>query len=87
MTTTNILVWLIFGGIAGWIATIIYGNNGRVGILGNIVIGIIGAILGGWVFGFFGQTGVTGFNLWSFLVAVVGAVILLWLVNMGRKKV
>jgi uncharacterized membrane protein YeaQ/YmgE (transglycosylase-associated protein family) len=64
------------------------GTNARQGLLGNIVAGVIGGVVGGWVFGLFGGAGVTGFNLWSFVVAVVGAVIVLflWKAISGRGK-
>jgi uncharacterized membrane protein YeaQ/YmgE (transglycosylase-associated protein family) len=64
------------------------GTNARQGLLGNIIAGVIGGVVGGWVFGLFGGAGVTGFNLWSFLVAVVGAVIVLfiWKAISGRGK-
>jgi uncharacterized membrane protein YeaQ/YmgE (transglycosylase-associated protein family) len=69
--------WIILGGLAGWVASIIAGNNARQGLIGNIVVGTVGAFIGGWVFSYFGGVGVTGFNLYSFGVALVGAVILL----------
>jgi uncharacterized membrane protein YeaQ/YmgE (transglycosylase-associated protein family) len=66
----------------------IVGNNKSQGLLGSILVGIVGAFLGGWVFGLLGGSGVTGFNIWSFVVAVVGAVIvlLIWTAITGRKK-
>ena len=51
--------------------------SNRIGIVLDIVLGIVGAIVGGWIFSFFGQTGVTGLNLYSLLVAVIGAVVVL----------
>jgi uncharacterized membrane protein YeaQ/YmgE (transglycosylase-associated protein family) len=79
--------WIVLGGLAGWVASMIAGNNARQGLLGNIVVGIVGGLVGGFIFGLFGGSGVTGFNLWSFLVALVGAVILLfiWRAITGRK--
>jgi uncharacterized membrane protein YeaQ/YmgE (transglycosylase-associated protein family) len=64
----------------------IAGTNASQGLLGNIVVGVVGGLLGGFVFGLFGGSGVTGFNLWSFLVALVGAVIALfiWKAISGR---
>ncbi|MFZ5441460.1 MAG: GlsB/YeaQ/YmgE family stress response membrane protein [Myxococcota bacterium] len=73
----GICSWMVLGGFAGWLASIFAGNNARQGLIGNIVVGIIGAIVGGFVFGFFGGVGVTGFNLYSLLVATVGAIITL----------
>ncbi len=75
----GIFGWIILGGLAGWVASIIAGNNARQGLIGNIVVGIVGAFVGGWVFNHFGGVGVTGFNLYSFGVALVGAVITLFI--------
>jgi uncharacterized membrane protein YeaQ/YmgE (transglycosylase-associated protein family) len=79
MDGLGIIGWIILGGLAGWVASMIAGTNARQGLLGNILTGIVGGVLGGLLFGLLGGSGVTGFNLWSFLVAVVGAVILLLL--------
>lgn len=80
-------VWIIFGGLAGWVASMFAGTNARQGLLGNILVGIIGAILGGWIMTAFGFGDVSGFNLYSFLVAVGGSVLLLflWKLVTGRK--
>lgn len=84
----NILAWIIFGALAGWIASIIMGRNKQMGAIANIVVGIIGAFLGGWIMEFFGEEGVTGFNFSSFLVALLGAVVLLFVVGLftGRRR-
>ena len=84
----GILSWIVLGGIAGWLASIITKRNDQMGCITNIIAGIVGAGVGGWVFSLFGKTGVTGFNLPSLLVAFVGAVIVLAVVNLifGRKK-
>jgi uncharacterized membrane protein YeaQ/YmgE (transglycosylase-associated protein family) len=81
----GIIAWIIFGALAGWIASGITGDNKRMGCAMNVVIGIIGASIGGLVFNAIGGTGVTGFNIWSLFVAVVGAVILLSLINALRR--
>lgn len=81
----GIIGWIILGGLAGWIASMIQKTDGQMGILANIVVGVVGAFIGGFVFSLFGGEGVTGFNIYSFLVALVGAVILLWLVKMFRR--
>jgi uncharacterized membrane protein YeaQ/YmgE (transglycosylase-associated protein family) len=83
----SILGWIVLGGIAGWIASIITGRNDRMGCITNIAAGIVGAIVGGWIFSFFGGGGVSGFNLGSLVVAVVGAVVVLAIINLifGRK--
>lgn len=73
----SIVFWIILGGLAGWIASLIVKSNQ--GILADIVLGILGAIAGGFVISFFGQAGVTGLNIYSLIVAVFGAVILIWL--------
>ncbi len=69
--------WIFLGGLAGWAASVIAGTNARQGLIGNVVVGIVGAFVGGLVFSFFGGVGVTGFNLYSFGVALVGAVLTL----------
>jgi uncharacterized membrane protein YeaQ/YmgE (transglycosylase-associated protein family) len=78
MTTDqmSILAWIVLGLIAGFIGSKIVNKTGE-GIILDILIGIVGAFLGGWLFTKFGQPGVTGLNLWSLLVAVVGSVVLL----------
>ena len=87
MDIMGIISWIVLGGIAGWLASIITKRNSRMGCIANIIAGIVGAAVGGWVFSLFGGQGVTGFNLPSLLVAFVGAVIVLAIVNLvfGRK--
>lgn len=80
----SILLWILLGGVAGWIASMIMGTNASQGIFLNIIVGIVGASIGGFVFSFFGAAGVTGFNLYSLLVAIVGAALLLWVVKLVR---
>ena len=82
----GIIAWLILGGLSGWIASIIMNKNASMGIMANIVTGIIGAFIGGVVFNFFGHQKVTGFNFHSVLVSVVGACILLWIIGAINKK-
>ena len=74
----SILAWIVLSLIAGFIASKIYVGTGQ-GILMDIVLGIIGAVVGGYLFDMIGQTGITGFNIWSMLVAIVGAVLVLWI--------
>lgn len=83
----NILGWIVLGGIAGWLASIITGRNDRMGCITNILAGVVGGVVGGWIFSFFGGSGVTGFNFMSLVVAVVGAVVVLAIVNLifGRR--
>jgi uncharacterized membrane protein YeaQ/YmgE (transglycosylase-associated protein family) len=81
----NIILWIIFGALAGWIASIIMGRNAQMGALANIVVGIVGALIGGFVMNAFGAQGVTGFNLTSLIVAILGAIVLLFLVGLFRR--
>jgi uncharacterized membrane protein YeaQ/YmgE (transglycosylase-associated protein family) len=81
----GILLWIIFGALVGWIASIIMKTDAEQGPLLNIVVGIIGAVLGGWIMNFFGHTGTTGFNLYSFIVALVGAIVLIAIVKAIRR--
>jgi uncharacterized membrane protein YeaQ/YmgE (transglycosylase-associated protein family) len=82
----NWLVWIIFGALAGWIASIVMGKNKQMGAIANIVVGIVGAFIGGWIMSFFGAQGVTGFNLPSLLVAIGGAVVLLFVVGLVMRR-
>ena len=74
----GIILWIIFGALVGWIASAIMKTND--GVILDIVIGIVGAIIGGWLMSFFGQSGITGFNLYSFVVALLGAIVLIVIV-------
>ncbi len=78
----GIILWLVFGAIVGWIASAITGS--REGLFMDIVVGIVGSVLGGWIMSLFGNTGVTGFDLYSFIVAILGAVVLLAIVKAIR---
>lgn len=77
----GIILWIIFGALAGWVASMIVGTDRQQGALMNIVVGIVGALIGGFIMSLFGSVGVIGFNLRSFLVAILGAVILLIIVK------
>ena len=79
----SILAWIIFGAIAGWIAHLITGRGG--GLFSNIIVGIVGSFLGGFLFGLFGGGDVTGFNLSSFIVAVIGSIVLLVVLGFIKK--
>ena len=72
----SILAWIILGLIAGFIGSKIVNKSGE-GVLLDIVLGIVGAVVGGWLFNEFGHSGVTGLNLYSLLVAVIGAIVVL----------
>ena len=80
----SILAWIVLGLIAGFIGSKIVNKSGE-GIVLDIVLGIVGAIVGGWLFNRFGASGVTGVNLYSLLVAVIGAVILLVVYHAIRR--
>jgi uncharacterized membrane protein YeaQ/YmgE (transglycosylase-associated protein family) len=82
----NIIIWIIFGALAGWVASMIMKTNGQQGIIANIIVGIIGAFIGGFVAQLIGTSGVTGFNIHSFIVAVIGAVIFLAIFKTIRKR-
>ncbi|HEX4197525.1 MAG TPA: GlsB/YeaQ/YmgE family stress response membrane protein [Caulobacteraceae bacterium] len=73
----SILAWLVVGLVAGWIGSMIV-NRGGEGILMDIVLGVVGALVGGFLFNMLGHSGVTGINLYSIFVAVVGAVVVLF---------
>ncbi len=87
MDAMNVVGWVVLGGFAGWIASKFVGTDKEQGLFGNIVAGVLGGVIGGWVFSLLGGAGVTGFNIWSLLVAVVGAVIvlLIWKAVSGKK--
>ncbi len=82
----SFLIWIVFGALVGWIASMIMGTNAQQGALANIVVGILGAFIGGFVMNAFGQSGVSGFNIYSTIVAILGAVILLWLYRMFSHR-
>ena len=81
----GVIAWIILGALSGWIASIIMDKNASMGAIANIITGIIGAFIGGIVFNFFGAQKVTGLNLYSILVSVVGACILLWIIGKLNK--
>ncbi|ADI14995.1 GlsB/YeaQ/YmgE family stress response membrane protein [Truepera radiovictrix] len=85
MDIVSILLWIVFGALAGWIASLIMKTNREQGLLTDIIVGIVGAFIGGFIFNLFGATGVTGFNIGSLLVAIIGAVVLLAIVKAVRR--
>lgn len=82
----GIILWIIFGAIAGWIASLIMKTDPEQGVFLNIVVGVIGAVIGGWLMNSIGERSVTGFDLYSFLVAILGAVILIAVVKVLRRQ-
>jgi len=80
----GILLWIVFGALVGWIASLLMKTDAEQGALLNIIVGIVGAVLGGWIMSIFGNSGITGFNLYSFVVALLGAIVLIGLVRAIR---
>jgi uncharacterized membrane protein YeaQ/YmgE (transglycosylase-associated protein family) len=80
----GLIGWIVLGGVAGWLASIVTKRNNQMGCLSNIVVGIIGGVIGGWLLG----NDLTGFNISSLLTAILGAVILLVILNFltGRRS-
>ncbi|WP_068164124.1 GlsB/YeaQ/YmgE family stress response membrane protein [Rhodococcus phenolicus] len=89
MLSLSIIAWIIIGGLAGWIGSKLMGTDAQQGILLNIVVGVIGGLLGGWIFGLFGVDVESGGWIFSFITCLVGACILLFLVKLvtGRSRV
>lgn len=83
----GIITWIIFGALVGWIASIIMKENSEMGAFANIAVGILGAFLGGIIMNLLGrEESITGFNVPSFLIALLGAIILLAIVNAFNRK-
>ena len=84
----GIIIWLVMGGIVGWIASMIMGTNGRQGIILNVVVGIVGALIGGWLIGpLLGAGSINeGISVMSFIVSLIGAVILLAIVGLFQRR-
>lgn len=78
------IAWLVLGALAGWLASMLMGKDSEMGAFANITVGIVGAFIGGFIFNFIGASGVTGFNIWSVIVAVIGSCVLLYIVNKFR---
>jgi uncharacterized membrane protein YeaQ/YmgE (transglycosylase-associated protein family) len=82
----GILAWVLFGLIIGLVARWIVPGEAPGGVLADVIVGILGAVIGGWIYGLFGHAGVSGFNLPSMVCALIGAVVLLWLLRVIRPK-
>ena len=80
----SIIVWIVIGGLAGWVAGMIMKTDGS--LVKNIVTGIVGALIGGVIMSFFGAEGFTGFNLWSFVVALLGSIVLIAVINLFTSR-
>ena len=85
----NFLLWLIAGALVGWLASIVMRTNAQQGTITNIVVGIVGAFLGGFLFNLAGLSGAnindSAFNLNSLVVSFIGAVVLLGIINMAQR--
>jgi uncharacterized membrane protein YeaQ/YmgE (transglycosylase-associated protein family) len=83
----SVIGWIVLGLVAGFIGSKIVNSSGQ-GLLMDIVLGVVGAVVGGLIFSFFGASGITGFNIWSLVVAVVGSIVVLWLYHQmsGRRS-
>lgn len=80
----NIIIFLVFGAIVGWLASVIMKTNDSQGILGDVILGIVGAFVGGYLMNLLGYGGVSGFNIYSMLVALIGAVVVVLIGRMLR---
>lgn len=82
----NLILWIIFGALSGWIASMIMKTDAKQGFVMDLVMGIIGAVVGGWLMNTFGQSGVTGFNVYSIVVAVIGACVVIFIGRLLRSN-
>lgn len=78
----GIILWIIFGALAGWIASVVMKTDSNQGTVADIILGIVGAVVGGFLMGLVGQSGVDGFNLNSLAISVIGAIVVIFV---GRK--
>ncbi|WP_283606694.1 GlsB/YeaQ/YmgE family stress response membrane protein [Faecalispora anaeroviscerum] len=81
----GIITWIVLGALAGWIASMIVGKNSEMGAFANVCIGVAGAFIGGFIFNMITGVGFTGFNIWSLVVATIGSIILLLIINLFQK--
>mgnify|MGYP002713052019 CR=1 FL=1 len=81
----DIVLWVVLGGVAGWLASIVMGKNAQMGAIANIVVGIVGALIGGFVMNLLGFSSGGGFNLYTLFVAVLGAIVLLAIVGFVQR--
>ena len=80
----GVIAWLVLGALSGWLANKLM-KNSSTGLIDNIITGIIGSFIGGFVFNFLGSETIIAFNLHSIFVSVIGACILLWIINKIRR--
>jgi uncharacterized membrane protein YeaQ/YmgE (transglycosylase-associated protein family) len=81
----DILAWIVVGIIAGWLAKMVVPGDGPGGVLGDLIVGVVGAVIGGWIWNYFGHVGATGINLPSIIVAFIGGVVLLLIVRLFTR--
>lgn len=84
MEPMDLASWIVVGAIAGWLASQVIPSS--LGLLGNVLIGMIGAFVGGWLFVQFGAQGTTGFSVWSIFVSFIGAAILLFIIREVQRR-
>jgi uncharacterized membrane protein YeaQ/YmgE (transglycosylase-associated protein family) len=82
----NILFWILFGALAGWVASIAMKTEATHGAITDILLGIVGAVVGGVLMNAVGQSGVTGFNLYSLLIAIGGAMVVIYIGRIIRSR-
>ena len=80
----GILLWIVFGALVGWVASMLMKSGG--GLAWDIVVGILGAVIGGYIMTLLGQGDIGGFNLYSFIVAVLGACVLIYLMRLFQRQ-
>lgn len=80
----GIIIWIVFGGITGWVASLLMKTDSQQGLVLNVIVGVVGAFIGGWLASVMGIAGVSGFNLYSFIIAILGAITLIGVVKMLR---
>ena len=78
----DFIVWIVFGALVGWVASMVLETGG--GLVWDILVGMVGAVLGGFIMSLFNQSGVGGFNFYSFVVALIGACVLICVVKRIR---
>lgn len=81
----SLITWIVFGALVGWLASIVTGKNHTMGLLANVAVGIIGAIVGGAIAGMIGLEGVSGFNFSSFAIAMAGSILLIAVINLFER--
>jgi len=85
----GLILWIIFGALVGWIASLIMHTDQQQGAIANIIVGVVGSLIGGGISRLLGGVGITGFNFGSLLLAIIGAVVLLFFVRLlsgGRGR-